>query len=109
MDSSFRREENPLNFTGSLPNDHGRPVLNLVFQAAELFSGMEETVRETEARAESVRKSANERVQLAEKRFEDAERARCEITNQAERKLQDASKALKQAQARINEAEDRVR
>jgi hypothetical protein len=91
-----------------LPSDPGRTVLNLVFQAAELFSGMEEHVRATEARAQSVCKSAAERAQVAEKRLEVAEKVRREVINEAERKLQDASKALANAEARIAAAEDKV-
>jgi hypothetical protein len=108
MDASFGSEDNLLSITRSSPSDHGRAVLNLVFQAAEIFSGMEEQLRETEARAQSVCKSAEERVRLAEKRIEVAERARREIVNDAGRKLQDASKALTNAQARIVAAEDKV-
>ena len=108
MDQSFRSEENLLSFGRSSPSDHGKTVLNLVCQAAERFSGMEEQVRATEARTQSMRKSAAERVQLAEKRIEEAERARREFADQADRNLQNASKALKQAQARIAAAEDQV-
>ena len=108
MDTSFGSEDNLLSFTRSSPSDHGRTVLNLVFQAAEIFSGMEEQVRETEARAQSMCKTAEERVRLAEKSIEVAERARREIVNDAGRKLQDASKALTNAQARIAAAEDKV-
>ena len=108
MDASFGSKDNPLSFTQSSPTDHGRTVLNLVFQAAEVFSGMEEQVRETKARAQSMRKSAEERVRLAEKRIEEAERVRGEIVNDARRKLQEASKALTNAQARILATEDQV-
>jgi chromosome segregation ATPase len=108
MDASLRSQENLMNVTRSSPTDRGETVLNLVFQAAELLSGMEEQVRETEARAQSMCKSAAERTQLAEKRLEVAERARREVINQAERKLQDASKALITAEARIAAAEDKV-
>ena len=108
MHSSVASKENLLGFTRSSPSEHGRTVLNLVVQAAELFSGMEEHVRETEARAESIRKSAAEKMQLAEKRIEVVERTRREAINEAECKLQDASRALQQAQARIVAAEDQV-
>jgi chromosome segregation ATPase len=108
MDASFGSEDNLLSFTRSSPSAHGKTVLNLVFQAAELFSGMEEHVRATEARAQSVCKSAAERAQLAEKRLEVAEKVRREVINEAERKLQDASKALANAEARIAAAEDKV-
>jgi len=108
MDASFGSKDNLLDFTLSSPRDHGRTVLNLVFQAAEIFGGMEEQVRETEARAQSMCKSAEERVRLAERRIEVAERARREIVDDAGRKLQEASKALTNAQARIVAAEDQV-
>ena len=49
--------------TRSLPEDDGRTVLNLVFHAAELFSGMEEQVRAAEARA-----NPSARVQLKERK-----------------------------------------
>jgi hypothetical protein len=107
MDVSLRSDENLLSFIGSSSSrEHGSTVLNLVLQAAEIFSGMEATVRETEARAQSIRKSSDEKVQLVEKRIQVAERARREVTDQAEHKLREASKALKQAQSRITAAED---
>ena len=108
MDASLRSQESLLDFTRSSPSDHGELVLSLVFRAAELFSGMEEQVREAEARAQSVCKSAIERAQIAERRLEVAETARREVINDAERKLQDASKALANAEARIAAAEDKV-
>ena len=108
MDASFGSKDNLHSFAQSSPTDHGRTVLNLVFQAAEVFSGMEEQVRETEARAQSMRKSAEERERLAEKRVEEAERVRRAIVNDVGRKLQEASKALTNAQARIRAAEDQV-
>jgi hypothetical protein len=108
MNSSFASEDNLLSFTRSLPGDHGRTVLNLVLNAAELFSGMEEQVRAAEARAQSVCKSATERAQIAEKRLGVAERAGLEVINEADRKLQDATKALMSAEARIAATEDKV-
>jgi hypothetical protein len=108
MNASVGIDDNRLNFTRSSPSDDGRTVLNLVIQAAELFSGMEQQVREAEARAQFVCKSAAERAQLAEKRLEVAEKARREVINEAGRKLQEASKALTDAEARIATAEDKV-
>jgi len=105
MVASLRSDENLLGFPGASSRENGSTVLNLVLQAAEIFSGMEETVRETEARAQSIRKSSDEKVQLAEERVQTAERARRELTDLAERKLNEASKALKHAQARITAAE----
>ena len=50
-------------------------ALNLVQQAAELFEGMENQARETEARAQSLCKSAAQRLRLAEIQRDAAERA----------------------------------
>ena len=69
---------------------------------------MEEHARETEARAQSLCRSAAERLKHAEKRVEAAERARRELVTEAECKLQDASRALKQAQSRTEAAEDKL-
>jgi hypothetical protein len=79
-------------------------VINLVHQAAEVFSGMEDRAREAEARAQSLCKSALERLGLAEKRIETVERDRREAIN----KLRDASKALEEVQLSIVAAEDRL-
>jgi chromosome segregation ATPase len=79
-------------------------VINLVHQAAEVFSSMEDHARETESRAQSLCKSALERLELAEKRIETVERERREAIN----KLRDASKALEEAQSRIIAVEDRL-
>ena len=72
-----------------------------MYQAAEIFSSIEDHARETEARAQSLCKSAVERLK-------GAERARLEIINEADCKLQEASRALKQAQSRIAAAEDKL-
>ena len=79
-------------------------VINLVHQAAEVFSSMEDHARQTEARAQSLCKSALERLELAEKRIETVERERREAIN----KLRDASRALEEAQLRIVAVEDRL-
>ena len=65
---------------------------------------MEDHARETEARAQSLCKSALERLELAEKRIETVERERREAIN----KLRDASKALEEAQLRAIAVEDRL-
>jgi len=105
-DSSL--EDNVLSFNRSPPSNHGTTALNLVYQAAEVFSDMEEHAREIETRAQSLCKSAADRLKLAEKRVEVAERARREVINNAECKLQDASRALRQAEKRIVASEDQV-
>jgi uncharacterized protein involved in exopolysaccharide biosynthesis len=79
-----------------------------VYQAAEVFSSIEDRARETEARARSLCKSAVERLKLAEMRTEAADRALRELITEADCKLQDVSRALKQAQSRIVAAEDQL-
>lgn len=79
-------------------------VINLLHQAAEVFGSVEDHARETEARAQSLCKSALERLELGEKRIETVERERREAIN----KLRDAAKALEEAQSRIIAAEDRL-
>jgi hypothetical protein len=105
---SVGRDENVLCFTRPSVPDSGAAALDLVYEAAEIFRDMEDHARETEARAQSLCKSALERLRLAETRAEAAERERRELTTEAECKLQDASRALKQAQSRIEAAEDRL-
>ena len=99
---------NVLSFFRSSPSDHATTALNLVYQAAEMFSEMEERAREIKSRAQSLCQSAAERLKLAERRVEVAEQARREVINDAECKLQDASRALKQAEKRIVTSEDRA-
>jgi chromosome segregation ATPase len=106
--ASVGRDENILSFARPSIPDSGTTALNLVYQAAEVFRSIEDQARETEARAQSLCKSALERLKLAETRTEAAERARCQLVTEAECKLQDASRALQQAQSRIEAAEDRL-
>jgi hypothetical protein len=88
--ASFGGDENVLSFRPSSAPDEGATALDLVYQAADVFRGMEEHARETEAHTQSLCASALERLRLAEMRAEAAERAQCELIITAERKLQDA-------------------
>lgn len=101
-------DENVLSFARPSAQDCSTTALNLVYQAAEVFSSIEDHARETEARAQSLCRSAAERLDLAEKRMEAAERARREIIHEADCRLLEASRALKQAQSRIVAAEDQL-
>jgi hypothetical protein len=83
-------------------------ALDLVYQAAEVFRGMDERARETEVRAQSLCRAAAEKVRTAETRAEEAEQAHRELFVSADHKLQDASRALELAQARTNAQEDRL-
>ena len=87
-----------------LAPDLGATALNLVYQAAEVFSSMEDRARETEARAQSICKSAAQGLHLAERRIEAAERAQRE----ADSKLLEMSRALAKSQSSIEAAEDQL-
>jgi hypothetical protein len=105
---SLSPDENVLSFARPSVPDSGTTALNLVFQAADVFRSIEDHARETEARAQSLCKSALERIRFAEMRTEAAERAQRELITAAECKLQDASRASNQAQSRIEATEDRL-
>jgi hypothetical protein len=100
--------ENVVEFARPSGPDLGANALNLVYQAADVFSEIEARARETEVRAHSMCKAATDRLRSAEARSEAADRARRQIITEAECKLQDASRALKQAELRIAAAEDRA-
>jgi hypothetical protein len=88
--------------------DRGAVALDLVHQAADVFRGMEQHARETEARAQSLCTSAMEKAQRAEMRAEAAERAQRTFMIDAEGKLRDASRALEEAQSRLQAREDHL-
>src|SRR5436190_7204309 len=90
-------EENGLSFLQPPVADRGATALDLVYQAADVFRGMEERARETEARAQSLCNSAIDRVRRAETRAEAAEQAHRVLIVDAEDKLERASRALTQA------------
>ena len=104
--------ENVARLAQSAPKDYGKDygttALNLVHQAAEIFSGMENHARETEARAQALCDSFAEKLQSAEQQRDASERARREVVSELNDKLQDVARALQQAQARIAIAEDRA-
>jgi hypothetical protein len=106
--SSAGEDEKIVNFTAPAEKEYGTTALNLVHQAAEIFSDMENRARETEARAQSLCESFAEKLQLAERQRDAAERARREVVNEFNSKLQDVSRALQQAQSRIVAAEDKA-
>ncbi|HZR87714.1 MAG TPA: hypothetical protein VFB02_12960 [Bradyrhizobium sp.] len=106
--ASFWRDDKLLRVSPASEPDKGATALDLVYQAADVFRGMEEHARETEARAQSMCTNALERLRLAELRAEAAERAQREFITTAEHKLQDACKALQQAQSCIEAQKDQL-
>jgi hypothetical protein len=101
-------DENVLSFARSSAPGCGAAALDLVYQAAEVFSNMEDRAREIEARARSLCKNAADKLKFTESRLENVERERREIIARTDGKLQDASRALKQAEARILAVEDQL-
>ena len=104
----FNREAKYGSVLGSVRRSEpncGAAALNVVYQAAEMFSALEERASQTEAQARALSESAAERLHSAEVRIDTAERSRREIIAEADCKLQAATKALKQAELRIIAAE----
>lgn len=109
-EGDFAREsgiDNVLKFPAP-ERDSGAAALELIYQAADLFAGIEDRARDTEARARALCASAIERLRLAEQRVEAADSARREVIQDTGRKLQDVSRTLKLAQQRIDAAEARA-
>jgi putative protein kinase ArgK-like GTPase of G3E family len=100
--------ENILEFVRSATSASGAKALDLVYQAAEVFAGIEDRSRQVEARAQAACKDAGERTRRAEQRAEAAEQALRRLVADATCKLQDASKALTDAEARLAAAEDKA-
>jgi methionine synthase II (cobalamin-independent) len=105
---STGENENILRFAESGATDYGATALDLVNQAAEIFNGMENHARETDARARALCASLTEKLQLAERQRDSSERARREVVDEFNGKLQDIARALQQAQSRIVQAEDKA-
>ena len=106
--SAARRDENVLSFVRPPVPTAGAGALELVYQAAEIFSSIENTAREIEARAQAMCKSATERLTLAELRTESAENSLRGVIADADRKLSDASRALSEIALRVTTAEDKA-
>jgi hypothetical protein len=81
--------------------DEAITALNLVYQAADIFRGLQDRARETEARAQSLCREASEKVRRSEMKAEAAEQAYRALMAAVDQKLKDASRALEQAQANV--------
>ena len=103
---AVRSSENVLSFVRPPVRAAGADALDLVYQAAEIFSSIENSAREIEARAQAMCKSAAERLRLAEQRTESAEHSLREVVADADRKLSDASRALTEVELRIAAVQD---
>jgi hypothetical protein len=83
---------------------YGTAVLDLVHQAADLFSQIEEQARGAETRAESLL----HKLHSAEVRIEAVEQSRREVFVEADSKLQAASMALNRAEREVIAAQDKA-
>lgn len=106
--SAVRRDENVVSFVRPPARAAGADALDLVYQAAEIFSGMERDARELETRALAMCRSAADRLKLAEQRTESAEQSLRDVVAEADRKLIDASRALTEIELRVSAAEDKA-
>src|ERR1700744_2426218 len=94
--------ENILEFSRSSSTSvSGAKALDLVYQAAEVFSGIEDRARKIEARAQAACKDAGERTRRAEQRAESAEQSLHKMVADVTSKLQDASMALTNAESAV--------
>jgi len=100
--------ENVVRFVRPSTPHSATTALDLVYQAADVFSDMQDQARKTEARAHAMYKTAIERLKLAERQVEAAELARRDIITEADCKLQEAARALKLAELRIATAEEQA-
>src|ERR1700760_3918975 len=87
--------------------DEAAAALGLVYQAADIFRGLQDRARETEARAQSLCREAAEKVRRAEMRAEAAGQEYHALMAAVDQKLKDASKALEQAQANVTDQTDK--
>ena len=104
--SAVLGNENVLSFVCSPVPSAGAGALELVYQTAEIFSSIENSAREIEARAQAMCKSAAERLRLAEQLTESAENSLRGVIADADGKLSDASRALSEGALRVTRAED---
>jgi hypothetical protein len=106
--SAVRSNENVLSFFRPPVATAGAGALELVNQAAEIFSSIENSAREIEARAQAMCRSAAERLRWAELRTESAENSLRGVIADADRKLSDASRALLAVERRVTAADDKA-
>ena len=106
LGSTPDEDEKIVSFARQPARGSSTTALSLMQQAAEMFEGMENHARDTEARAQSLCKSATERLRLAEKQRDASERARRDLIKDFNGRLEEMAKAMQRAEKRIVAAED---
>jgi hypothetical protein len=102
------RDENVVSLVRPPGKAVGAGTLDLIYQAAEMFSDIQRDSREVESRALAICEDAAERVRLAEQRTEAAEQSLREVIAAADRRLAEASKALEEFELRIAAADNKA-
>ena len=103
-----RCPDNILRFPASSPRESGTLAIDLIYQAADMFAGIEQRARDIEANARSMCQSAVDKLIDAERRVQVAERGRRDVIQDVDRRLQEVSRALADAHARVEAAEARA-
>ena len=99
---------NVLTFPAQPARDDSATALDLIYQAAEMFTGVESRARDIEANARAMCQNAVDKLVDAERRVKAAERARQDIIADVDRRLQEVALALSDAQARSEAADARA-
>ena len=99
---------NILSFPPAPARDGSATAIDLIYQAAEMFTGIESRARDIEANARAMCQNAVDKLVDSERRIEAAERARRDVIQDVDRRLQEVALALSDAQARIDAAEARA-
>lgn len=103
-----RDAANILAFPPTSARDGSATAIDLIYQAAEMFTGIEHRARDIEANARAMCQNAVDKLVDSERRIQAAERARRDIIADVDRRLQEVSLALSDAKARIDAAEARA-
>lgn len=103
-----RDAANILSFPPASPRDGSATAIDLIYQAAEMFTGIEHRARDIEANARAMCQNAVDKLVDSEQRIQASERARRDIIANVDRRLQEVSLALSDAKARIDAAEARA-
>ncbi len=101
-------DDNILAFPPQSAPECSTTALELIYQAADMFTGIESRARNIETNARAMCQNAVDKLVDAERRVHAAEQARRDIIADVDRRLQEVALALSDAQARIDSAEARA-
>ncbi|MGB5901706.1 MAG: hypothetical protein WBH00_02555, partial [Xanthobacteraceae bacterium] len=87
-------DANVLTFPPPSARDGSATAIDLIYQAAEMFTGIEHRARDIEANARAMCQNAVDKLVDSERRIQAAERARRDIIADVDRRLQEVALAL---------------